>query len=79
MSRQSLVDLNRCKSYLTFEALCRKPTPSNKNIFVAPYPDGESLEDDDGLELLPGDEGEHPGGEQGAAGHDDDGEDNGHF
>ena len=45
---------------------------SRQNTIVVPYPDGESLEDDDGLKLLPGDEGEHPGGVQGAAGHDDD-------
>ena len=44
---------------------------SNQNIIVVPYPDGESLEDDDGVKFLSGDEGEHPGGEQGAAGHDD--------
>ena len=35
-----------------------------------PYPDGESLEDDEGLQLLPGDQGEGSGGKEGAAGHD---------
>ena len=50
----------------------RWSSDSNQNIFVVPYPDGESLEDDDSLELLPGDEGEHPRGEQGAARHDED-------
>ena len=39
-------------------------------IVNVPYPDGESLEDDEGLQLLPGDQGEGPGGKEGAAGHD---------
>ena len=34
------------------------------------YPDGESLEDDEGLQLPPRNQWEGPGSEEGAAGHD---------
>lgn len=36
----------------------------------APYPDGESLEDDEGLQLPPRNQWEGPGSKEGAAGHD---------
>ena len=36
---------------------------------LTPYPDGESLEDEEGVQLLPGDEGEDPGRVEGAARH----------